>query len=291
MPTLASTYDRQIIETQQIRWLEDLSGAQRAGIASELEKERSIPVYDWVGTANLYVDETYQRPLSIERVWEIATNFTWSLYDPLWCGRRKDDRLYVVDGRHRLAAAVILGPDRIDKVPVQIRRTAGVEEEARIFVDLQEKRRKITSAQRFAAKLVFKDPIAMDLKRIMEKNGFKVASEKFSAGFNSAGENEISAVGTLENIYRSGGKTRVSAVLEIIREAWDGVSPTTSGWMLRAINHMLEREPTKSPSTIARRLREKDPWGLIERGMRFAHSNEIPTSDAMTDVLLKVVNE
>ena len=165
MPTLASTYDAQIIETQQIRWLEDLSGAQRAGIASELEKERSIPVYDWVGTASLYVDESYQRPLSIDRVWEIATNFTWTLYDPLWCGRRKDDRLYVVDGRHRLAAAVILGPDRIDKVPVQIRRTAGVEEEARIFVDLQEKRRKITSAQRFAAKLIFKDPIAMDLKR------------------------------------------------------------------------------------------------------------------------------
>ena len=125
----------------------------------------------------------------------------------------------------------------------------------------------------------------------MTQHGFKVASEKFAAGFSSEGENEISAVGTLENIYRSGGKTRVSAVLQIIREAWDGVAPTTSGWMLRSINHMLEREPTKAPATIARKLREKDPWGLIERGMRFAHSNEIPTSDAMTDVLLKVVNE
>ena len=51
---------------------------------------------------------------------------------------------------------------------------------------------------------------------------------------------------------------------------------------------MLEREPGKKPETIARNLGDKDPWSLIERGQRFAHSNEIPISEAMSDVLLKV---
>lgn len=289
MATLAAQYDGQTIEHQTIRWQEDLTGAQRGAIASEIERERLIPSFHWQKPSELYVDETYQRPLSQEKVWLIATTFTWGLYDPLWIGdRRGRGTLYVVDGRHRLAAAIMLGPRLIERVPCQVRRTESVEEEARMFVELQEKRRTISSAQRFAAKLVFKDPIALDLQAIMSKHGFKVVSERFGGSAITAAQNEITAVGTLEKIYRAGGRNRVHAVLQIIREAWDGVPPTTSAWMLRAISRMLEREPSKKPETFARRLREKDPWGLIERGQRFGHSNEIPASEALADVLLKV---
>lgn len=288
MATLATRYDGTTIELQQIRWQEDLTGAQRAAIASEIERERYRPSFHWAKPADLYVDETYQRPLSEERVWLIATTFTWRLYDPLWVADR-GHKYYVVDGRHRLAAASILGPKLIPEIPIQVRRTANIEEEARTFVELQEKRRKITSAQRFAAKLIFRDPLAIDLQGIMSKHGFKVVSERFGVtSLYGTAPNEITCVGTLEKIYRAGGRARVHAVLQIIREAWDGVPPTTSAWMLRAVNRMLEREPGKKPETIAKRLGEKDPWSLIERGQRFAHSNEIPTSEAMADVLLKV---
>lgn len=287
MATLAARYDEQTIEHYTIRWQQDLTSAQRAAIASELERQRYHPVFEWIKPSQLYVDESYQRPLSEDRVWQIATTFTWALYDPLWVGER-GTKLYVVDGRHRLAAASILGEKLIPEVPIQRRRTQNVEEEARIFVELTEKRRKITSAQRFAAKLIFKDPIAIDLESIMRKHGFKVSSDAFGGSAMHSAQNEITAVGTLEGIYRAGGRNRVHAVLQIIREAWDAVPPTTSAWMLRAISRMLEREPTKKPEGFVRRLREKDPWGLIERGMRFAHSNEIPTSEAMADVLIEV---
>lgn len=287
MATIAAKYDEQTIEHYTIRWQQDLTGAQRAAIATELERERSIPEFKWVRPSELYVDESYQRPLSEERVWSIATNFTWRLYDPLWVGNRTG-KLYVVDGRHRLAAASILGKELIPEVPVQVRRTQNVEEEAQTFVELQEKRRTITSAQRFAAKLIFKDPMALELNSILTKHKFKVTSETFGGSAMSAKPNEITAVGTLEKIFRAGGRTRVSAVLQIIREAWDGVPPTTSAWMMRAINRILEREPGTKPDVFARKLSSKDPWGLIERGMRFGHSNDIATSEAMADVLLKV---
>lgn len=286
---LAAKYDSQTIEHTTLRWQEDLTAPQRAAIASEIERDRFKPSFRWIKPSDLYVDETYQRPLSPDRVWQIASTFTWSLFDALWIAdRKRRGTLYVVDGRHRLASSNILGTKLIPAVPCQVRVTESVEEEARIFVELQERRRRITSAQRFAAKLVFKDPLAVDLQSIMSKHGFKVSSEQFGGSGVSAAQNEITAVGTLEAIYRAGGRTRVHAVLQIIREAWDGVAPTTSAWMLRAINRMLEREPAKKPETFARRLREKDPWGLIERGMRFAHSNEIPTSEAMADVLIRV---
>jgi hypothetical protein len=289
MATLAARYDGQTIEHYTIRWQQDLTAPQRGAIASEIERDRMRPSFRMVKPSDLYVDETYQRPLSADRVWEIASTFTWSLFDPLWVGdRKRRGTLYVVDGRHRLAAASILGPKLIDAVPCQIRVTESVEEEARIFVELQERRRKITSAQRFAAKLVFKDPIALELQSIMSKYGFKVASDKFGGSALDAAQNEITAVGTLEKIFRAGGRSRVHGVLTVIRQAWDGVPPTTSAWVLRAVNRLLEREPGKKPETFARKLKEKDPWGLIERGQRFAHSNEIPTSEALADVLIKV---
>jgi hypothetical protein len=296
MSILATKYDHEVVELQQIRWNEDLTGAQRAAISGELEKQRCIPEYAWVDPRELYVDEAYQRPISFDRVWEIATAFSWMLLDPLWVGRRRKEsgRLYVVDGRHRLASCLILGHERIDKVPAQIRDTSGVEEEARIFVELTEKRRKINSAQRFAAKLVFKDPIAIDLQKILAHHNFKVPSDGFIGSINRMGEshhNEITCVGTLEAIYKTGGRKRVNGVLEIIRTAWDGRPPTTSAFVIRAVNRMIEHAPDKAPSTLAARLKERDPYRLLERGQRFANSNGIPISEAIADVFVTVVNE
>lgn len=290
MAIVAAKYDEHTIEHYTIRWNEDLTREQRATIASEIEKERYIPSYDWVKPSDLYVDESYQRPLSEDRVWQIATTFTWRLFNPLWISDR-GTKMYVVDGRHRLAAASILGAKLIPQIPIERRRMASVEEEAITFVELQEKRRKITSAQRFAAKLVARDPHALILQSLIRKHGFKVRSESFGGSALNAPKDEITAVGTLEKIYRAGGKTRVDSVLAVIREAWDGVPPTTSAWMLRAVNRIFEREPGTKADTVARRLHTKEPWGLIERGMRFAHSNEIPQDEAISDVLLRVVNE
>lgn len=285
MATLATKYDSAIVEHFAIRWNEDLTGAQRGAIASEVERQRFIPEYQWVKLGELYIDESYQRPISEPRVWQIATTFTWSLMQALWVGNR-GGKLYIVDGRHRFAAACILGSKILPQVPCEIRRTQSVEEEARIFVELTEKRRDISSAQRFAAKLLYKDPSAMDLAKIIKAYGYKVRFDEISRM--EAAQGEISAIATLEKIYRAGGRARVSGVLQIIRDAWDAVPPTTSSWMLRAVSRLLELEPNKSPTTLARRLKDKDPWGLIERGQRFGHSNEIPQVEAIADVLLKV---
>lgn len=289
MAQLALAYDSRTIELQTIRWQEDLSGAQRAAIAGSLEKKRGVPEYAYVDPRSLFVDETYQRPLSMDRVWEIATDFNWFLFDPLWLGRRTDDRLYVVDGRHRLAAALIIGYDKVGDVPAQIRRTTGVEEEAKIFVDLQEKRREITTAQRFAAKLIFKDSTAVNLQRLLSKHGFKVPTESWGNSSTVSKQNEITAIGTLEQIYKQGGSERVSDLLQILRLAWDGFPPSTRSDMMRALNNLLARS-SLAPSTIARRLQVKDEWSLIERGQRHGHSKGIPASEALTDVLEEIVN-
>lgn len=296
MAELASKYDGETIEHYRIRWQDDLSTKQRATIASEIERERFHPEYRWVGVDKLFVDEAYQRPLSDEWVWQIATTFTWARFQALWVGERSG-RLYIVDGRHRFAAASILGPDLIPEVPIEVRRTQNVEEEARLFVELTEKRRKMTSAQRFQAKLLYGDPVALDLDKAMKRHGFKTPDpthfgQAFSFRLNPEHtHNVISAIGTLEFIHGLGGRQRVEALLYIIRNAWDGIAPTTGGPMLRAVNRVIERLPAKSAEVIARKLGTKDPWGLIERGQRFAHSNQIVVAEAIGDVLVRLVEE
>jgi len=289
MATPALQYDGEAIQHQALRWQEDLTGKERAEIASELERERFVPEFKWVKLGQLYVDEAYQRPVSYDRIWEIVTNFTWALMEPLWIADRKGKgTLYIVDGRHRFVSACTLGTDKVPELPCSIRRTEGMEEEAGIFLDLQVKRRRMTAAEQFPAKLIRKDPIALDLQKLMTRWGFKVKGG-FSVASRSASQNEITAIGTLELIYHYGGRQRVDGVLQIIREAWDGKPPSTSQRMLLAINRVLERE-RKAPTTIARRLSEyTDPWALIERGERFGHSNGIPASEAISDVLLKSI--
>jgi hypothetical protein len=292
---LATQYDGGIVELQQIRWNEDLTAAQRGAIASNLEKARSWATYEYVSPKTLYVDERYQRPISMTQVWDITKNFDPMLFDPLWIGERKDGKRYVIDGRHRLAATMTLGLDLIPQIPIQVRKTTGVEEEARIYVLLSEKRRKMSSAQRFAAKLVYGDPMAVDLQKIMAQHGFKVPTDKFgSGGSRQRGDNEITAVGTLEAIYKVGGSQRVSNVLYIVRNAWDAEPPSTEQKMLLALNGLLERTRL-APSTIARKLAMKNAYGLFERGVGHSHrafestGTVLAESEGVTNVLQTIV--
>ena len=271
-----------------LRWDEDLSQLERARIASELESKRNRPDFCWVNVAKLRVDEKYQRPVSQERVMSIVRYFNWRLFQSLWIGERKDGQLYVVDGRHRLSAAHLFGPELMPEVPCEIRRTTGTEEEARIFVELTEKRRRLTSAQRFYAKLLYNDPEALAIQSAMRKHGF-ITVDIDTIDSRGYRKDQISAIGTLEIIYRAGGKKMLDNVLAVIRDAWDGAPATTSQWMLRAVARCFERVPDLDRTRWAHELRKKDPWGVIERGQRHGHSNGIPQSEALADVLQALI--
>lgn len=279
-----------ILEDEQYfkaRW-DDLEPRERAKIASAVETTRKQPEFKRIKLRDLNVDEKYQRAVSRERVLDIVFNFDWNLFGPLWIADRKGSgKLYVVDGRHRMHAAAILG---IKDVWCELRRTTGSDEEARIFVMLTTKRRRMNSAQQFQAKLVYNDPEAVEIARVVGKYRFAVQDpDLFISGNISAQKAEvIAAVGTLEAIYRANGRKGLDRVLATIRASWEGVVPTLGAQMLRAMNGLYERHPDADPARVARALGSKDPWGLIERGQRFGHSNGVPQTEAITDALVAV---
>lgn len=269
------------------KW-DELDGRDRAKIASAVETTRKQPEYKRLKLRDLLVDEKYQRAVSRDRVLDIVYNFDWNLFGALWIGdRRRSGTYYVVDGRHRMHAAAVLG---ITSVWCEVRPTTGSDEEARIFVLLTTKRRKMNSAQQFQAKLVYGDPEAIEISKVVGKYRFAIQDPDLfvSTPPGNTKHDTIGAVGTLESIYRANGRKGLDRVLGTLRAAWDGVPPTLGSQMLRAVAGLFERHPDADPASVARKLGEKDPWALIERGQRFGHSNGVPQSEAITDALVAV---
>jgi len=267
------------------KW-DELDARDRAKIASAVETTRKQPEFKRLKLRDLLIDEKYQRAVSRDRVLDIVYDFDWNLFGPLWVAdRRKSGNHYVVDGRHRLHAATVLG---IKDVWCEVRPTTGSDEEARIFVALTTKRRKMNSAQQFQAKLVYGDPEAVEISKVVGRQHFEIQDpDLFGATRLTSGGKTgvIGAVGSLERIYREHGRKGLERVLATIRLAWDGVVPTLSSQMLRAMSGLYERHPDAEPTMVAKKLGEKDPWALIERGQRFGHSNGVPQVEAITDAL------
>lgn len=279
-----------ILEDEQyfkVKW-DELDARDRAKIASAVETTRKQPEYKRLKLRDLLVDDKYQRAVSRERVLDIVHQFDWNLFNALWIAdRRKAGKYYVVDGRHRMHAAAILG---IKEVWCEVRPTTGGDEEARIFVMLTTKRRRMNSAQQFQAKLVYGDPEAVEISKVVGKYRFAIQDPDLfgSTGSYRDKAEVIGAVGTLEVVYRDNGRKGLDRVLLTLRKAWDGVPPTLGAQMLRATARLYERYPDADPERVAKALGAKDPWGLIERGQRFGHSQGVPQTEAITDALVTV---
>ena len=82
-------------------------GERKIGFRPPIGKMSSI---EWVHTAELTVDQSYQRSIdnegSLRVIASIAANFDWRLCAPLVVSRRPDGSKIIIDGQHRWAAAV-----------------------------------------------------------------------------------------------------------------------------------------------------------------------------------------
>ncbi len=138
-----------------------------------------LPEIRWASCAELQVDHAYQRmaeePSSKRLIRHIADNWDWRLCAPLTVSDRAppEPGLYVIDGQHRLAAAVARGD--IAELPCIISKFNGIEDEARLFVALNSARRQVGEVEKFHARVASKDHYALAAKRVIEDSGLTVA--------------------------------------------------------------------------------------------------------------------
>lgn len=102
----------------------------------------------------LEIDHTYQRSAKNSRVLKLTRKWNWLACGVLTVAKR-GCRYYVVDGQHRLMAAMKRGD--IERLPCVVFESAEMRDEAVAFRDANRERRPITTLEQWNAELVAQD--------------------------------------------------------------------------------------------------------------------------------------
>lgn len=122
----------------------------------------------------LFVDETYQRVANAEAVDRIARDFDDQLVAALIVNHRTHPAnngggYAVLDGGHRLKGAILAGRKKLDCV---VYEGLTLIDEARIFRAINATHRKPTPLDRFKARLVEGEAVALEIDQLARAHGY-----------------------------------------------------------------------------------------------------------------------
>lgn len=166
---------------------------------------------DYLPFGSLSFDPAYQRQVIPARVRWLVANWDLSKVGVITVSIRPDDqkKAYVVDGQHRVRAAMDLGLGDT-KILCHIYRGLTKEEESRLFLS-NNNVRPVTPFDKFRAGIVAKDPVAVGVKRMVEEHGWQIKSE--------ARDGTIACVSELMKVY-SRDPGVLDDTLSVLTEAW-----------------------------------------------------------------------
>ncbi len=203
-----------------------------------------------VPVAELFVDHTCQRRVYKSRVSMLVKGWDWTQYSPIMIAARRG-RYAVIDGQQRLMAAQELG---IESLPAVLRLGADHQDEAKAFIGVNNAVPG-GAGEKFRAKLVVKDPEAVDILTRVRNMGFDLTCAL------EEGQPRtvfcIDAVYALQQVYKS---DMLISVLGAIMHAWghiphrDMISSEALPGMMLALRHARRREV--SAQQFADRLKE-----------------------------------
>jgi hypothetical protein len=213
-----------------------------------------------VELASLYVDATYQRPLTTF-VKRIVEDFDPRLLIPLVVSKRKNRRqMAVVDGQTRMTALRQMG--RTHAPCLVFDGTA--EEEAMLFARFQSERKGIRPFHRHRAALKAGDEIAKKVAAETKKHGYLLVD----AGA-TVYPSTITAVRAVEDLARA---DLLDHVLGVTARAWSlqheasayGKGHPLNNEVLRGLAYFIERDEPDD-SRLVRVLAKTDPQELTLR--------------------------
>jgi hypothetical protein len=123
--------------------------------------------------------DLYQREHTLTKVKEIAARWSW-----VGCGALtvafRDNAYWVVDGQHRLLAA--MRRSDIQDLPCVVFFVEDAKDEAEGFLIANTNRKPITALAKFKAQLATGDTTAANVQRALAKNGLKLGTNSHSTG-------------------------------------------------------------------------------------------------------------
>lgn len=196
-----------------------------------------------IPVGELNIDTAYQRDLDIARAEKYAREWDPYLLNELTVSERDDGTYWVIDGAHRLHAALKRG---IVNLRCFVVRGLSPEDEAALFVKLNRNRKAVNAWDSFKAALAAKDRDALRIKATVEEAGYSITR--------SGGPRAIKAVAGLQKINNLGGVELLRETLVVIGVAWEGDPDATENMPLVGIATFLHHYRSHPAYSHARLL-------------------------------------
>jgi hypothetical protein len=226
----------------------------------------SLPVLQYCAPEQLLIDDSYQRSLDAESsqtlIRRIAAGWDWGLCQPLFVARRVDGGMYVVDGQHRLAAAVLRGD--IPQLPCVVSHFDGADKEAAAFVALNQQRRPLNALDLFKASLASGDQEATKIKAALDQAGLRLASHTNNQAMRAG---QVANVGGLQRCFRTYGDQVLVTALRVLSRAWQQQVLRYAGSIFPGIVAVVAGE-------LANRAEANDLVGRLAPFIARTHQNE-----------------
>lgn len=202
-------------------------------LATGLEIDRRETIYEEVEPSILLVDPTYQRPLSEQRVKQMASRFDRDAFGVIEVNLRATGELYTIDGQHRTQVWQLVMPGK--PIPCLIHDRLTVQQEAALFGIMNNSRNQPSQVDRFRALLRAREPRAVAIYALLQGHGLDI-------GWNMKGSQKqtVVAVAALQSIYGTTGGV-LAAVLQVIVGAWGGDAASLTSHFLYGMERFVRR--------------------------------------------------
>ncbi|TXI59036.1 DUF6551 family protein [Mycolicibacterium mageritense] len=181
--------------------------------ASHSATDTTVSYIDAVAISDLFVDHDYQRDLDLPRARKLAEDWDRRLVGVLEVSDRGTDhhpRYAIIDGQHRYAAAKLRDANTI--LVANVHSGLSTRDEARLFYEIDAKRRRLTGWDRWNARRGAGDPVVLAIESIVEDAGLRVDPAPRNGN--------IRCVSACEKIIKLGGEKLLREAIDLIKEVW-----------------------------------------------------------------------
>jgi ParB-like nuclease domain len=197
-----------------------------------------IPEMDWLPVNDLVVDSEYQRDAnskkSLALIRRLAEGFSWRRFQPLTVALRADAKWAVVDGQHRLAAARLIG---LDRLPCYIVDAEAVSVQAESFVAVNRNRVNVNVWQLHYANLAAGEPEALRIAEACREAGITIS--RYPRPADEIPPGETMAVRTIAKLLDQFGDAPVVDALKALAEAFPDVGGQIRSTAVQALVHFF----------------------------------------------------
>jgi hypothetical protein len=204
-------------------------------------KRGTIPILQWMPPKMLGIDPAYQRSIdnttSKALIQRIAKDWNWDLCQPLVVSLREDRSMFVVDGQHRLAAALARGD--IDQLPCFICSLPDISAEAERFVQFNRNRKALKPLDLWKASVASGDADARQVLSALDAAGLHIHSSSNNAKLPL---NTMVFTTGLQRCLKEQGYDRLVVILSLLASAFEGQPLQYAGTLFNGIAAIIAIE-------------------------------------------------